>query len=115
MSGEVTYKGGMKSPPPSCGILKGGKKSPPTSCGILKGGGEISPTLLSKFEGGEEISPQVEFPPRVPSWPRKTGAPLMIEKSASIHLDVFTKVNLILRRFRGGEGGTVEGFMGEPV
>ena len=43
------------------------------------------------------------------------GPPLMIEKSASIHLDVFTKVNLILRRFRGGEGGTVEGFMGEPV
>ena len=36
-------------------------------------GGEISPTLLSKFEGGEEIPPQGEFPPRVPSWPRKRG------------------------------------------
>ena len=40
----------------------------------FEGGGEISPTLLSKLEGGEEISPQGEFPPRVPSWPRKSGA-----------------------------------------
>ena len=31
------------------------------------------PTLLSKFEGGGEIPPQGEFPPRVPSWPRKRG------------------------------------------
>ena len=43
VSGEDTYKGGKKSPPPSCGILKGG---------------EISPTLLSKFEGGKKSPPR---------------------------------------------------------
>ena len=59
MSGEDTYKGGKKSPPPSCGILKGG--------------GEISPTLLSKLEGGKKSPPRENSPPRVPSWPRKRG------------------------------------------
>ena len=59
MSGEDTYKGGKKSPPPSCGILKGGRNLPHPSVKVWR---------------GEEIPPQGEFPPRVPSWPRKRGA-----------------------------------------
>ena len=67
-------QGGDEISPTRLCNFGGGEEISPTLLWNFEGGGEISPTLLSKLEGGEEISPQGEFPPRVPSWPRKSGA-----------------------------------------
>ena len=66
-------QGGDEISPTRLCNFGGGEEISPTLLWNFEGGGEISPTLLSKLEGGEEISPQGEFPPRVPSWPRKSG------------------------------------------
>ena len=67
-------QGGDEISPTLLWNFEGGEEISPNLLWNFEGGGETSPTILSKFEGGEEISPQVEFPPRVPSWPRKRGA-----------------------------------------